>query len=293
MWSKVKHRSVPYLFLLPFFLFFLIFFLWPIWDSLRLSLYKQVGIEQATFVGLDNYRLLFSDRRFLHSIVNTTYYAAGSVFVISPMALVLAIVFESKKLFFREFFRLAFLVPVIISNVVISVIFLLIYEQDYGIINATFQFIGLPKVPWLRSSIWAMPSIILLGIWTYVGINALYFLAGLQGIPEPLKEAARIDGANEWQVFRHITIPLLRPVILFVVVQAIIGSYNLFAQPYVLTRGGPEDATLTMTLYLYQTGFVYANIGYAAAIGYVLALIIFALSIVQFFLFGTFREESA
>jgi ABC-type sugar transport system permease subunit len=130
-----------------------------------------------------------------------------------------------------------------------------------------------------------------LGIWTYVGINAMYFLAGLQNVPKELVEAARIDGANSVRIFWHVTVPQLRPIILFVAVQAIIGSYNLFAQPFVLTHGGPEDSTLTMTLYLYEEGFQFGQFGYAAAIGYAIAFIIIVISVVQLWVLGAFREH--
>jgi ABC-type sugar transport system permease subunit len=147
-------------------------------------------------------------------------------------------------------------------------------------------------VPWLRSKQWALPSVFLMGIWLFLGINALYFLAGLQNISHEIKEAAQIDGANNWQTFFHITTPLLRPVILFVVIQAIIGSYNLFAQPLLLTGGGPQDATLMMTIYLYIKGFREFRLGYAAAIGYAMVFIVLILSVINLILFRTFREET-
>lgn len=138
-----------------------------------------------------------------------------------------------------------------------------------------------------------MPSIILLGVWIWLGLNALYFLAGLQNIDQEYYEAAAIDGANQFQLFRYITIPLLKPVILFVVIQAIVGSYQLFTQPWVLTGGGPQDATLTITMYLYLQAFRFFNMGYASAIGYALVVIILTLSLIQLVAFGTFRREDA
>src|SRR5690606_11716994 len=136
-------------------------------------------------------------------------------------------------------------------------------------LNAGLRALGIQPVAWLGSAAWAMPSVILLGLWIWVGRNSLFFLAGLQSIPHDLVEAARIDGANEWQVFRSITLPLLRPVTLFVVMQGVIGSYQLFAQPYLLFRGsgGPRDSALTVVMYLYFNGFRSFSMGYAAAIG--------------------------
>ncbi len=158
-------------------------------------------------------------------------------------------------------------------------------------LNMALASIGLPRIPWLQSTRWAMPAIILLGVWTWSGFNAFYFLAGLQSIPEELKEAAMIDGANRWQVLTRITIPLLRPVTMFVVIQSIIGSYGLFAQPFLLTGGGPSDATLTISMYLYFNGFQFFKLGYASAIGYSLVVILFALSAMNLYFFRAFRED--
>jgi ABC-type sugar transport system permease subunit len=169
--------------------------------------------------------------------------------------------------------------------------FALIFNKDFGLLNQALASLGLPKVGWLREEGLAMPSIILVAIWTFLGINSLYFLAGLQNIPEEMNEAASIDGATRWQTFWHITLPLLRPTILFVVVQAVIFSYQLFDLPKLLTDGGPSDATLTLALYLYQIGFSQFSLGYAAAIGYSLAVIAVVVSVVQFGIFRLWGEE--
>jgi ABC-type sugar transport system permease subunit len=152
--------------------------------------------------------------------------------------------------------------------------------------------LGLPSIGWLRDPSWSLPAIILLGLWRYVGINSLYFLVGLSNIPKELYEAAAIDGATRWQMFRSVTLPLLRPVTLFVVTIAIIGSYQLFAEPLILFAGpGPSDAAMTIMVYLYITAFQSVRFGYAAAIGYSLVVIIAILSLLQLRLFGAFRED--
>ncbi|MFS8571905.1 MAG: sugar ABC transporter permease, partial [Clostridia bacterium] len=216
-----------------------------------------------------------------------------SVFLLSPLALLLALALNAKWLKLKGLFRVAFFVPVITSEVVVALMFALVFDQDFGLLNAGLRAIGLSAIPWLRSPAWAMPSIILLGVWIWLGLNALYFLAGLQNIDQEYYEAAAIDGANQFQLFRYITIPLLKPVILFVVIQAIVGSYQLFTQPWVLTGGGPQDATLTITMYLYLQAFRFFNMGYASAIGYALVVIILTLSLIQLVAFGTFRREDA
>jgi arabinosaccharide transport system permease protein len=288
-------KLAPYLFISPFFIGYTIFFLMPVVQSLRLSFFKQDGINtEATFVGFANYVRLFTrDELFIKSLVNTTYYALGSLLIIVPLALLLALILHRPRLRFREFFRLFFFTPNITSGVVVGIIFGLVFEQDYGLINNLLLApLGLEGVRWLRDPNWVMPSIILLGVWKFTGINALYFLVGLQNIPPTLKEAARIDGATSLQVFRYITLPMLRPVLAFVLTFAIIGSYNLFAEPVTLVgeTGGPRNAGLTITMYLYNRGFRELRMGYASAIGYSLAIIIVVLTILQLRLIRAFRD---
>ena len=290
-----RRRMAPYLFISPFFIGYAIFFLYPVLWALYLSFFQQVGIgSEPKFVGLQNYANLLSDDTFRTALVNTTYYAAGSIFIIVPLALLLAVVLFMRSLRGREFFRLFFFSPNITSGVVVGIIFTLVFSADYGLINNyILKPLGLPAVRWLQDPQWIMPAIIILGIWRFTGINALYFMAGLQNVSEEVREAAMIDGANRWQVFRYVTLPLLRPVMVFVPTFAIIGSYNLFAEPSILVgaQGGPNNAGLFMTMYLYLTGFRFLKFGYASAIGYALALIILVLTLIQLRVMDIFRED--
>ncbi|GAB4567515.1 MAG: sugar ABC transporter permease [Anaerolineae bacterium] len=291
-WFNRQRKIAPYVFIAPFFILFAAFSLYPVLYALILSFQKQTGLSTPQWVGLKNYIDLLHDPRFLKSIWNTAYFALGSVFIQLPIAFALALAFDSK--FTRrltQLYRVGFYFPVLTSAVVVTLIWVLVLNKDYGMLNMALQAIGLPAIPWLQSTRWAMPAIILLGVWSYAGFNGFYFLAGLKSIPEELKEAAMIDGANRWQSLIHITIPLLRPVIMFVVIQSIIGSFNLFAQPFLLTGGGPSDATLTITMYLYYNGFQFFKLGYASAIGYSLVLIVFTLSAINLYLFGGLRED--
>jgi arabinosaccharide transport system permease protein len=288
-------KIAPYLFISPFFFGYAFFFLIPVVQSFQLSFYHQVGINtELRYVGLSNYeRLLTRDPLFIKSLVNTTYYALGSILIIVPLALALALLLSIPKLRLREFFRLFFFTPNITSGVVVGIIFGLVFETQYGLINnMALAPLGVEPVRWLQDPNWVMPSIILLGVWKFTGINALYFMVGLQNIPPELKEAARVDGATRWQVFRHVTLPLLRPIIAFVLTFAIIGSYNLFAEPVTLVghAGGPNNAGLTMTMHLYNMGFRDLRMSYAAAVGYALAVIIVVLTVVQLFVTRAFRE---
>jgi ABC-type sugar transport system permease subunit len=290
-WSYRQRNLAPYAFIAPFLILFCVFFAYPVGYAFYLSLFRRRGYGQQFYAGLRNYADLLGDDRFIHSLGNTTYYAAGSLFVLSPLALLIALALNSDRLRFKGLYRLLFFLPYITSAVVVALMFALVFDRDYGLLNSGLSLFGLPHVPWIQSPTWSMTSILLLGIWTYVGVNALFFLAGLQNVARELIEAARIDGANAFSVFWHVTIPQLRPIILFVAVLAVVGSYNLFAQPFVLTQGGPEDSSLTMTLYLYIEGFQLGQLGYAAAIGFAVALIIIAVSVVQLTLLGAFHDD--
>ncbi len=293
--AKWRRRITPYLFISPFFVGYAIFFLYPVLRAIYLSLFQQVGIgSEPKFVGLSNYIDLFSDSTFLKALFNTTYYAAGSIFIIAPLALGLALVLFMRNLRGREFFRLFFFSPNITAGVVVGIIFTLVFSAEYGLFNNyILKPLGLPAIRWLQDPEWIMPAIIILGIWRYTGINALYFMSGLQNIPEEIREAASIDGANRWQVFRFVTLPLLRPIIVFVLTFAIIGSYNLFAEPSILVgvQGGPNNAGLFITMYLYLTGFRFMKFSYAATIGVALAIIILVLTFFQLRILGVFRED--
>jgi ABC-type sugar transport system permease subunit len=290
-----QRRIAPYLFISPFFIGYAFFFLYPVAWAFYLSFFKQTGIGSTPqWVGLGNYIKLLSDERFLKAVVNTTYYAAGSLFLILPAALLLGLAFNMRRLPFGSFFRLFYFTPNITSGVVVAIIFRLVFDLEYGLINNwLLKPLGLPPLRWMMEPWLIMPAIIIVGLWRYTGINALYFLAGLQNIPQEVTEAAQIDGASRWQVFRYVTLPLLRPVLLFTVVIAIIGSYNMFGEPFLLVgaEGGVRNAGLFMTMYLYLTGFRYMKFGYASAIGYALTLIILVLSLIQLRLLGAFRED--
>ncbi|HEV8636552.1 MAG TPA: sugar ABC transporter permease [Chloroflexota bacterium] len=295
-WTRNQIKVMPYLFIAPFFILFLIFLAYPIVDAFVLSFMRQQGIQEPTFVGLTNYTNMVQDPRYLRSLSNTSLFALGSVFILSPLAFILAITINSRLVPWpnaKSVYRLAFFVPLLTSAVVVSLMFGILYDYQSGFLNGIIaSLLGEEaKVGWIRDPKVALWSILILAIWQFTGLNSLYFLAGLQNIPKEMEEAAIIDGAGRWALLTRITLPLLRPVILFVVVQAINGSYHLFIQPYLLTGGGPSDATVTMTMYLYQTGFSYFNLGYASAIGYSLVVIIVALALAQLWLFGAFRED--
>ncbi len=283
----MRPRYAPYFFLAPFFTLFGVFMVYPLFDSIRLSTYSVRGMRNETFVGLANIERLIADPLFWTALWNTAYFAAGSLLLQLPVALVLALLLSNARLKGRNLFRLSFFSPVLISGVFIAVIFYLLYDRRYGLVNKVLG----SEIQWLQDPDLVMPALVLAGVWRWAGFNMVYFLAGLQSIRQELYEAAAVDGAGPWQSFIHVTIPALKPVIAFVVITSMIGSFQLFDLPYVLTEGGPGNASMTMVMYLYKHGFEFINLGYAATIGWALAVIIGVISIIQVRFFGVFREQ--
>lgn len=283
----MKPRYAPYFFLAPFFTLFGVFMVYPLFDSIRLSAYSVRGMRSETFVGFENIERLVADPLFWTALWNTAYFAAGSLLLQLPVALVLALLLSNARLKGRYLFRLSFFSPVLISGVFIAVIFYLLYDRRYGLVNKVLG----SEIQWLQDPDLVMPALVLAGVWRWAGFNMVYFLAGLQSIRQELYEAAAVDGAGPWQSFIHVTIPALKPVIAFVVITSMIGSFQLFDLPYVLTEGGPGNASMTMVMYLYKHGFEFINLGYAATIGWALAVIIGVISIIQVRFFGVFREN--
>lgn len=285
-WLARQRKVAPYLFISPFFLIFVVFGLYPIVYSLGLSFTTGFGFDDRKFIGLGNYLYLFTDDRFLMAVRNTTIYAVGSVFLIGGLSLLLALAINSKYVKWKGFYRTAFFFPVLTSEVVIAVIASRVLDEEFGLLNNTLDWFGLGPFAWLSDTRLVMFAIVLIGLWTWTGINALFWMAGLGSIDPDYYESAELDGASKWQAFRHVTAPLLRPIALFVVLQAIIGSYNLFALPLLLTEGGPADASLTVTLYIYNQGFQFFNVGYASAIAYVMTFFLLLVSGINIKLFG-------
>src|SRR5699024_1284127 len=279
--SLITTKTAPYVFIFPAVLFFLLFTAYPIIKSFILSFQKSEG-GINTFAVLDNYIRLFQDSLFYQSLANTLIILVLQVPIMIFLAIVLANLLNSYLLKMKGLFRVSFFSPAVTSLVAASVIFLLLLNPDYGIINFLLSNIGLDPIGWLNNPYWAKISIVMVMIWRWTGYNMIILLAGLQNIPHDLYEAARIDGAGKIRHFFSITIPQLRPVILFTVITSTIGTLQLFDEPYNLTGGGPVNSTTTITMYLYQNAFQYFDFEYASAIAYVVVVITALLSFVQF-----------
>ncbi|MFD5463854.1 carbohydrate ABC transporter permease [Kitasatospora sp. NPDC127059] len=273
-------RPAPYLFVLPALALFAAFRLYPIGWSFVLSLYHTDGMAQ-TWAGLDNYRRLLDDPLFWKALGNTALILVVQVPVMLALALGLSVALNSALLRWKPLFRLAFFLPVVTGLVTYGLLIGALLNQDSGAVNWLLELVGLPQVHWLTDPFWARVSIMLALTWHYTGYNAVIYLARLQGIPADQYEAAAVDGAGPWRRFWHVTLPGLRPALLLTVVLSTIGTLQLFDEPFIMTGGGPDNATTTIGVYLYQTGFRYFDFGYASAIGYALVLIIAVFGVLQ------------
>ncbi|QKV90804.1 sugar ABC transporter permease [Streptomyces sp. NA02950] len=283
--SRPRGRIAPYLFILPAVALFAAFKLYPIGWSFVLSLHKSVG-GTDTFVGSENYRRLVDDPLFWTALKNTAVVLAVQVPVMLALATGLAVALNSTLLHGRPVFRLGFFLPMITGLVAYGIIFSVLLHKEYGLVNWSLEHLGIDGIPWLTDPLWAKISIGLALTWHYTGYNAVILLARLQTVPKELYDAAAVDGAGPWHSFRHVTLPGLRPALLLTTVLSTIGTLQLFDEPYILTGGGPDNATLTIGVYLYQTAFKYFDFGYASAIAYVLAVLIGILGLIQFRVLG-------
>jgi lactose/L-arabinose transport system permease protein len=276
----LRTRAVPYVFLLPVIVLFLAFKAYPVLSALWLSMTSNIGGVE-TFVGAANYQRLFGDPLFWIALQNTLLILVVQVPAMLLLAILLAVALNSKLLRGRSILRVSYFVPIVMGLVAYGILFSALLNSQNGFVNFLLETIGLPAVPWLADPLWAKVSIVVALTWHYVGYNAVIYIAQLQSIPDELYEAAQMDGASRWQQFRNVTLPGLRPAILLTVVLSTIGTLQLFDEPYVLTNGGPNNATLTIGMYLYSNAFQYFDFGYASAIGYVLTAIVVLVSVAQ------------
>jgi len=269
------------MFLAPNIIGFLLFSLLPVGATLVISLLNWDLIRDPEFVGFQNYTtLLTRDPIFREVLFNTAYFVIGVVPASIIISLVLALVMNNG-LKGISLFRAIFFIPVITSSVAVAMLWRWLYNTDYGLINVGLDALGLPYIPWLTSTDWAMPAVIIMAVWKSLGYNMVIYLAGLQGISPTLYEAAALDGAGGWARFRDITLPLLGPTTFFILVISVINSFQVFDLTFILTQGGPGIATTTIVMYIYDQGFRYFQMGYAAAIAWVLFIIIFLITLAQ------------
>ena len=283
---KSSHSLAGWLFAAPALTVIVIFFGLPVLAALALSLtdfdiYALADIGNLRFVGFDNYIGLLQSPMFWKSLGNTVYFVLVGVPLSVALSLGAALLLHSRLGRFKGFFRTAFFAPVVTTVVAVAVIWRYLFHTKYGLVNWGLSWVGIDPIDWLGDPAWAMPTIILFAVWKNFGYNMIIFLAGLQSIPEDLYEAARIDGANRWRQFWHITLPMLGPVLLVVGVITISGYFQLFAEPYVMTRGDPLQSTVSVLYFMFEEGFKWWNLGRASAVAFLLFLIILAVTTVM------------
>ena len=287
-WFNLRRQEylAGYLFILPFIFFFLVFTVRPVFFSIWMSFHQwEILMPTQPFIGLDNYRELLNDDLWWIALRNTTYFAIFTVIGNTLVALAAALVVV-QPIRAQGFYRVLFYAPVLLSVSVVGVLWGWLFNTQFGIINFVLTELGFSPVPWLADPNLVIPSLSLATIWWGFGFPMLIFLAGLQSIPDHLYDAGKVDGANAWSRFRHITLPLLRPTILFVTVTQFIAHFQVFGQPYIMTDGGPGRSSMTVIMYLYQTAWRYFRMGYGTAMAVALAVIIVIFTLIQFRFFG-------
>jgi len=283
--ARFQEIVAGYIFILPAFLALTIFLLLPILASLGLVFTQYDLLTPPHWAGLTNLTQLFSDSRMLTAYWNSTRFVLGATFLNNLLGLLLALgVNRAMPGLLKYLLRTALFFPVLTTAASLAVVWKFILTQDRGIMNYLLQQVGLNPVPWLSSPQWALFSVIIYDVWRACGYLMVLYLAGLQSIPEVLYEAAKIDGANRWQLTRYITLPLITPTAFFCIVISLIGASQVFDNAWVLTEGGPGDASRLIVLYIYEVGFKRFDMGYAATVSLSLLVILVALTLLQFWL---------
>jgi len=281
---RVGHAA--WAFAAPALLIITVFFFVPVLAALIVSLtdfdlYALADIRNLRFVGLGNYRHLLHAPDFWRAVANTGYFVAVGVPLSLAASLASALLVNSRLAYLAAFFRTAFFAPVVTTLVAVAVVWRYLLHTRYGLLNYALAHIGIHPIDWLGDPHWALPAIILFAVWKNFGYNMVIFLAALQSIPADLYEAARLDGASLWQEFRRITLPMLRPTLLLVSILTVAGYFQLFAEPYVMTQGGPLQSTVSVLYFMYEEGFKWWNLGSASAVAFLLFLMILAVTALQ------------
>jgi multiple sugar transport system permease protein len=263
-----------------------VFFLVPVIAALALSftdfdIYGVADRDNVRFIGVDNYRRLFETPVFWTALANTTFFVVVGAPLSIAVSLGAALLVNAQLARLRGVFRTALFAPVVTTVVAVAVIWRYIFHTRYGFLNHALGWLGIDPVDWLGDPRWAMPAMIVFAVWKNFGTNMIIFLAGLQSIPGDLYEAARIDGAHRTQQFRFVTLPALAPTMLLVTILTMVGYFQLFAEPYVMTRGGPAQSTTSVLYFMFEEGFKWWNLGFASAVAFVLFAIMLAGTVLQ------------
>ncbi len=284
---KEKHKEIvsAYLFIAPSILGFAAFIGIPVLAAIWLSFTKYDILTPAKFIAFDNFTNLFHDKRLYISYVNTVKFLLLLIPVNIVLGLCLALgVHRIVSKGWKYVFRTVFFFPTMVTTASVALAWGYLLNKDYGVVNFYLGKLGVDPIPWLSSAVWSIPAIVLFSIWKGVGSSFIFFLVGLQSIPRDYYEAAEIDGANGWVLFWRITLPLLTPTIFFITTMGLIGGFQIFDEPYLITKGGPGDSSRTINMYIYEHAFQFFDMGYASAVSLTLFIIILGLTICQFWL---------
>ena len=288
-------KIAPYIFVSPFILSFVIFFLYPSFSTVVMSFNRVLGKGQNQFIGLENYIRLFTDIHFYNAVITSTIYTLLTIALLIPFPIFYAVILNSRNMIARNAFRSILFLPALTSVIVAGVAFRLMFgESDFSLINSLLLHLGLQPVNW-RLSYWpGMFIMVFLAFWRWAGVNMVYFLSGLQNIPTELYESADIDGANKVQQFFKITLPLLKPIIIYVLTISIYGGFAMFGESYVYwNENMPGDIGLTIVRYLYQQAFQRNDLGLGSAIGITLLLLVLSINLIQLKFFGLFKRDES
>lgn len=267
--------------LVPCVLFYLIFRFYPFGNALNISFRKyNIVLPNKPFVGLKNYTKILGTPQFHTAIINTLYYAVVTTLVSTAVALVVALLIHTI-LRLKELFRAIFFLPQITNAIAVAMVWSWLYQPVYGFFNQILQVFSLPVIGWLKSPTWAMPSLMIMGIWGGIGMSIIIMLAGLTGIPRVFYEACTIDGGNSWHVFWHITLPLLKPTLAFILVTGFMGAFNVFSSVFVMTQGGPLNRTRVLAYHIYERAFGDLRMGEASAMAFVLFTLVLIVTVFQ------------
>jgi len=287
----INKKIAPYIFLAPFLLFFSLFLIYPLIYAIILSTTTTKGpAGTSVFVGIGNYQKLFQDAEFYKTFLNVLRLAGGVIFILVPFSLLIALLLTAKITKGRQVFRPVIFVPILTSIVVAGIIFKTIFAEESGLLNYFIGLLGFPPQNWLMNKQLAPVAVLILICWRWLGINVLYFSSGLTTIPEDIYEASLIDGAGIWQRFRSITLPLLKPITLFVIIINLTAVFKIFTEIYMLSPTPliPVSTTKTVIFYLYQRAFRYFEMGYGASIGIIFTIFVVVIAVIQLKLFGGF-----
>ena len=282
----MKSARAGWIFVAPALIVLGLFFFLPVLAALLMSLtdfdlYALSDFDNLRFIGLHNYTQLLGEPLFWKALGNTFYFVVLGAPLSIGVSLGAALLVNSKLARFRNLYRTLFFAPVVTTLVAVAVVWRYIFHTRYGFLNYALSLVGLDPIDWMGDPHWAMPAIVVMAVWKNFGYNMIILLAALQSIPEDLYEAARIDGASTWRLFVHVTLPGLAPVLTLVSILTMTGYFQLFAEPYVMTEGGPLQSTLSVLYFMYQEGFIWWSLGRASAVAFLLFVLMFAVTMLQ------------